>query len=114
MSDADIRKSGGEFLPKGHEEGAEEAKKSEFLKNLQHSHNDYAHPPAFQNLAKRLEELDKEGGLGGNRLFYLATPPEVYTHVIQQLKQANLTKSKGDKSWTRIIIEKPFGRDLAS
>src|SRR6202167_1751031 len=114
MSDDDFRKSAGEFLPKGQEEGADDAKKSEFLKNLQYFTGDYDDAAAFQNLAKRLEELDKEGGLGGNRLFYLATPPEVYTHVIQQLKQANLTKSKGDKSWTRIIIEKPFGRDLAS
>src|ERR1700734_206374 len=114
MSDDDFRKSAGEFLPKGQEEGADDAKKSEFLKNLQYFTGDYDDAAAFQNLAKRLEELDKEGGLGGNRLFYLATPPEVYPHVIQQLKKANLTKSKGDKSWTRIIIEKPFGRDLAS
>jgi glucose-6-phosphate 1-dehydrogenase len=114
MSDDDFRKSAGEFLPKGQEEGADDAKKSEFLKNLQYFSGDYDDAAAFQNLAKRLEELDQEGGLGGNRLFYLATPPEVYTHVIQQLKKANLTKSKGDKSWTRIIIEKPFGRDLAS
>jgi glucose-6-phosphate 1-dehydrogenase len=114
MSDDDFRKSAGEFLPKGQEEGADDAKKSEFLKNLQYFSGDYDDAAAFQNLAKRLEELDQEGGLGGNRLFYLATPPEVYTHVIQQLKKANLTKSKGDKSWTRIIVEKPFGRDLAS
>ena len=114
MSDDDFRKSAGEFLPKGQEEGADDAKKSEFLKNLQYFSGNYDDAAAFQDLAKRLEELDKEGGLGGNRLFYLATPPEVYTHVIQQLKKANLTKSKGDKSWTRIIIEKPFGRDLAS
>jgi glucose-6-phosphate 1-dehydrogenase len=52
--------------------------------------------------------------LGGNRLFYLATPPEVYPHVIEQLKNAGLTKPKAEKSWTRIIIEKPFGRDQAS
>ncbi len=114
MSDDDFRKSAGEFLPKGQEEGADDAKKSEFLKNLNISAVNYDDAAAFQNLAKRLEELDQEGGLGGNRLFYLATPPEVYTHVIQQLKKANLTKYKGDKSWTRIIIEKPFGRDWKS
>ncbi|HEY0702764.1 MAG TPA: glucose-6-phosphate dehydrogenase [Candidatus Acidoferrales bacterium] len=114
MSDEDFRKSAGEFLPKGQEEGADDSKKSEFLKNLQYFSGNYDDAAAFQNLAKRLEELDKEGGLGGNRLFYLATPPEVYMHVIEQLKKANLTDPKSDKSWTRIIIEKPFGRDLAS
>jgi glucose-6-phosphate 1-dehydrogenase len=114
MSDEEFRKSAGEALPKGQEEGADEAKKSEFLKNLQYFSGNYDDPDAFQKLSKRLDELDGEGQLGGNRLFYLATPPEVYPHVIQQLKKANLTKSKNEKSWTRIIIEKPFGRDLAS
>jgi glucose-6-phosphate 1-dehydrogenase len=114
MSDEEFRKSAGEALPKGQEEGADEAKKSEFLKNLQYFSGNYDDPDAFQKLSKRLDELDSEGQLGGNRLFYLATPPEVYPHVIQQLKKANLTKSKNEKSWTRIIIEKPFGRDLAS
>jgi glucose-6-phosphate 1-dehydrogenase len=114
MSDEDFRKSAGESLPKGQEEGADEAKKSEFLKNLNYFSGNYDDPDAFQKLAKRLDELDSEGGLGGNRLFYLATPPEVYTHVVEQLKKANLNKPKNDKSWTRIIIEKPFGRDLAS
>src|SRR6204780_3714776 len=71
MSDDDFRKSAGEFLPKGQEEGADESKKSEFLKCLQYSSGDYDDAAAFQNLAKRLEELDKQGGLGGNRLFNL-------------------------------------------
>ena len=68
----------------------------------------------FRQLAQRLDELDSEGPLGGNRLFYLATPPEVYLHVIEQLKNAGSTKPKTEQSWTRIIIEKPFGRDSAS
>jgi glucose-6-phosphate 1-dehydrogenase len=114
MNDEDFRKGAGESLPKGQEEGADEAKKSEFLKNLQYFSGNYDDPDAFQKLSKRLDEIDSEGGLGGNRLFYLATPPEVYQHVVEQLKKANLNKPKNAKSWTRIIIEKPFGRDLAS
>jgi glucose-6-phosphate 1-dehydrogenase len=114
MSDEDFRKSAGEDLPKGSEEGADEGRKTEFLKALQYFSGSYDDPESFQKLAKRLDELDAEGNLGGNRLFYLATPPEVYRHVIEQLKKANLTKPKNEKSWTRIIIEKPFGRDLAS
>ncbi len=114
MSDEDFRKSAGEALPKGNEEGADDARKAEFLKALQYFSGDYDDADSFQKLAKRLDELDAEGNLGGNRLFYLATPPEVYRHVIEQLKKANLTKPKNEKSWTRIIIEKPFGRDLAS
>ena len=114
MSDEEFRKTAGEALPTGQEEGADESKKSEFLKNLQYFSGNYDDPDAFQQLSKRLDEVDSEGHLGGNRLFYLATPPEVYPHVIRQLKKATLTKPKADKSWVRIIIEKPFGRDLAS
>lgn len=52
--------------------------------------------------------------LGGNRLFYLSTPPEVYPHIVEQLGRAGLARPLGPGSWVRIIIEKPFGRDLAS
>ncbi len=52
-----------------------------------------------------------EEGTGGNRLFYLATPPSLYPIIVDQLGEAGLNQSQG---WTRIIIEKPFGRDLES
>ena len=54
------------------------------------------------------------GQLGGNRLFYLATPPNIYPKVVEQLGRAGLAKPSTDKSWSRIIIEKPFGHDGAS
>ena len=114
MSDDDFRQKAGESLPKGNEEGADENQKVEFLKQLQYFTGDYDDREAYRRLAQRLNELDGEGQLGGNRLFYLATPPEVYPHVIEQLNNAGLTKPKAEKSWTRIIIEKPFGRDQAS
>jgi glucose-6-phosphate 1-dehydrogenase len=114
MSDHDFRQKAGESLPTGNEEGADENQKTEFLKQLQYFTGDYDDAEAYRRLAQRLDELDGEGQLGGNRLFYLATPPEVYAHVIEQLKNAGLTKPKTEKSWTRIIIEKPFGRDQAS
>ena len=58
--------------------------------------------------------MDKERHLEGNRLFYLATPPAVYPKVIAQIKKAGLAKPAKEGSWVRIVIEKPFGRDLAS
>jgi glucose-6-phosphate 1-dehydrogenase len=114
MTDEDFRKSAAEFLPKGNEEGADDAKKAEFLNNLSYFAGNYDDPAAFAKLSKRLDELDGEARLDGNRLFYLATPPEVYTHAIVQLSAANLAKKKTEKSWTRIIIEKPFGTDQKS
>src|ERR1700739_1065284 len=86
----------------------------EFAGALAYVSGDYNDPKAFEKLKRRLEELDREHNLNGNRLFYLATPPEVYPVVIEQLHRAGLAKNPNGKSWTRIIIEKPYGRDLAS
>jgi glucose-6-phosphate 1-dehydrogenase len=70
-------------------------------------------PAAYQELAARLAEIDAQRGTSGNRLFYLATPPESYTTIIQNLGAAGLARPTSG-SWVRIIVEKPFGRDLAS
>jgi glucose-6-phosphate 1-dehydrogenase len=86
----------------------------EFAGALAYVSGDYHSPEAFEKLKSRLEELDQAHNLNGNRLFYLATPPEVYATVIEQLHKAGLAKNSNGKSWTRIIIEKPYGRDLAS
>ncbi|MCL5744369.1 MAG: glucose-6-phosphate dehydrogenase [Acidobacteria bacterium] len=65
----------------------------------------------FQKLSERIEKLEREHGLPGNRVFYLALPPAAFPLVIKRLGEAGLNRSKG---WTRVVIEKPFGRDLAS
>jgi glucose-6-phosphate 1-dehydrogenase len=119
MNDDDFRKKAGEFLPKapgGDGGGAAggEGKIDDFLKHLHYFSGNYDDPAAFQKLSQRLEEIDREADLRGNRLFYLATPPDVYLKIIEQIGKAGLAKPKSDKSWTRVIIEKPFGRDKAS
>ncbi len=86
----------------------------EFTKSFAYVTGEYDQPDAFQNLVKRLEELDKAHQLEGNRLFYLATPPEIYPRVIEQIRKAGLANHQDGHAWTRIIIEKPYGRDLAS
>jgi glucose-6-phosphate 1-dehydrogenase len=114
MSDEDFRKSASEFLPKGDAAGGDDAKQKDFLSHLQYFTGNYDDPEAYKRLAKRLEEMDAEGNLGGNRLFYLATPPDVYQRIIKELGEAGLSKPKLEKSWARVIIEKPFGHDKAS
>src|ERR1700676_1265100 len=86
----------------------------EFANALAYVSGEYHHPEAFQKLKRRLEELDRTHNLEGNRLFYLATPPDIYPVIIEQLHKAGLANPTNEKSWVRIIIEKPFGRDLAS
>jgi glucose-6-phosphate 1-dehydrogenase len=114
MSDDDFRRTAGEFFPKEEKAGANSDIRDEFLKHLQYFSGNYDDADAYRRLAERLEELDREGELGGNRLFYLATPPDIYTKVIEQLGRAGLARPKNGNSWTRIIIEKPFGHDQAS
>src|SRR5579863_7683979 len=114
LNDDAFRKTASEFLSKM-EQGAESGgKRQGFLDHLHYFQGDYDNPESYKKLEQELESLDKQGQLGGNRLFYLATPPEVYAHVIEQLGRAGLAKPKNADAWTRIIIEKPFGRDLES
>ncbi|MEE8401547.1 MAG: glucose-6-phosphate dehydrogenase [Candidatus Hydrothermarchaeaceae archaeon] len=65
----------------------------------------------YKNLSLRIEEIEETYGLSQNRAFYLALPPKAIPGVIESLGKAGLNKSSG---WTRIVIEKPFGRDLSS
>jgi glucose-6-phosphate 1-dehydrogenase len=85
-----------------------------FAANLFYSPGDYNDQNSYAQLAKRLDELEEEKKLGGNRLFYLSTPPEVYPGIVEQLGRAGLAHPSNPNSWVRIIIEKPFGRDLAT
>jgi glucose-6-phosphate 1-dehydrogenase len=84
---------------------------SSFESQVSYLAGGYDDPETYRRLAERLAELDQEMGTGGNRLFYLATPPTLYPLIVEQLGLAELNQSSG---WTRIIIEKPFGHDLSS
>jgi glucose-6-phosphate 1-dehydrogenase len=85
-----------------------------FACNLYYHAGDYTKPESYAQLCKRLTELEAAKNLGGNRLFYLSTPPEVYPVIVQQLGRACIARPASTNTWTRIIVEKPFGRDLAS
>ena len=60
-------------------------------------------------VGRRLAELDGEHGTQGNRVYYLAVPPNAFPMLVQELGERRTTEG-----WTRLIVEKPFGRDLAS
>ncbi len=65
----------------------------------------------YENLAGRMAEIEKLRHTGGNALFYLSTQPSQYARAAQGLGAAGLSKGSG---WRRLIVEKPFGHDLAS
>jgi glucose-6-phosphate 1-dehydrogenase len=115
MTDETFRTTIGEAAKTISEVGPiDPAKWNDFSSNLYYSAGEYGDLNSYAQLAKRLAEIDAEKKLGGNRLFYLSTPPEVYPDIVQQLGRAGLARPTNPNSWVRIIIEKPFGRDLAS
>jgi glucose-6-phosphate 1-dehydrogenase len=74
---------------------------------------------AFDRLADCVRRLDTERGTGGNYAFYLSIPPKTFPDVIRQLKRSGLSdagpgESSARQPWRRVVIEKPFGHDLAS
>jgi glucose-6-phosphate 1-dehydrogenase len=81
-----------------------------FEDRLSYVAGSYEDAGAYHGLAEQLAKLDAQGA-GGNRLFYLATPPTLYPLIVEQLGRAGLNRSEG---WTRIVVEKPFGHDLES
>ncbi|SDG71741.1 glucose-6-phosphate 1-dehydrogenase [Sinosporangium album] len=68
---------------------------------------------AFDTLATTLAEIDEKRGTGGNYAFYLSVPPKFFPVVVKQLKRTGLANPP-EGAWRRVVIEKPFGHDLAS
>jgi len=68
-------------------------------------------PEDYRVLAAKILSIEKKHHLPGNRVFYLALPPAAYMASIAGLGQAGLTRTS---NWTRVVVEKPFGRDLDS
>ena len=83
---------------------------SEGFRFVQGSFDDEA---SFTKLAETLNKLDIERGTGGNHAFYLSIPPNAFPVVCEQLKRSGLADPEEGR-WSRVVIEKPFGHDLAS
>jgi glucose-6-phosphate 1-dehydrogenase len=73
---------------------------------------DVTSPELYQRLAQKLDQVAAEAGTEGNVIFYLAVASSLFGTIVERLGDAGLTKE--DKGWRRVIIEKPFGTDLAS
>jgi glucose-6-phosphate 1-dehydrogenase len=91
-----------------------------FAQGLFYVQAEFHDAEGYARLRATLERVDQERGTAGNRLYYLATAPEFYGDIIQQLDRHGLVEragsSRGDgrRPWTRVVVEKPFGRDLKS
>jgi glucose-6-phosphate 1-dehydrogenase len=74
---------------------------------------DFNDDQTFARVKESIEKIDKERNANGNYFFYLATAPRYFAPVVQQLGKVGLTEEK-QNHWRRVVIEKPFGRDLES
>jgi glucose-6-phosphate 1-dehydrogenase len=87
---------------------------ADVVKHSRYVTGDYGHPNTFETLARVLGEVEAEVGAPGNRTFYLATIPAVFQEVADGLGRAGLNRPPGTQGAVRLVIEKPFGRDLES
>ena len=118
MSDEQYRKIAREAVEKyARSRPIDEALWKKLEPRIFYTQSDYGSKEDQARLGVTCGRLDKKFGNPGNRLFYLSTPPEAFDEIIERLGERRLAdKGENDNPavWHRIIIEKPFGRDLAS
>ena len=85
----------------------------EFAQGLYYVTGEFGDAEGFKKLKATLDTVDRERGTAGNRLYYFATPPSFYPVLFQNLAQAGLLEEQVGR-FARVIVEKPFGHDLAS
>lgn len=107
-SDEDFRKFANDAL---HAAGNDGALVEEWCKQRVFYESTPSGSTDLSGLKKRIEAIEDELGLPGNRIFYLALPPGAFPTIIEQLGEAGLSSGPG---WTRLVVEKPFGHDLES
>jgi glucose-6-phosphate 1-dehydrogenase len=84
-----------------------------FAQSIFYHQSDFGEAAGYKRLAERLDKIDQERSTRGNRLFYLAVAPDQFETILKNLKDAGLNRAC-EGSWARVIVEKPFGVDLAS
>ncbi len=84
-----------------------------FSKGIFYLAGDSKEPKAYDELKEFLRKLDSERGTQGNRAFYLSTSPSLVPAIVQRLGEAGMNNGE-EGGWSRLVVEKPFGRDLES
>jgi glucose-6-phosphate 1-dehydrogenase len=84
-----------------------------FAERIYYVKGDFGDPEAYKRLKQQIDEAAKEHDTQGNKFFYLAVSPRFFAPIVQQLGALGLTKEE-NTHWTRVIVEKPFGHDVAS
>ena len=118
MSDDEFRtlckESVAKFSRSAKKGGVDDALLGRLLANTTYVAGQYGSVEDFKNLKGKLAEVDQRHGTQGNRLFYMSTPPEAFEPIVVGLGEAGLTQRHASQPFQRLIIEKPFGTDLAT
>ena len=113
ITDAEFRAKIAEGLPQFVAKNEyDTAEAQNFLPHISYQSLDTAVAADYIGLSARLQELSGEMSCNANYLYYFAVPPFIYSQIAYNLREANLTCNNG--GWKRVIVEKPFGRDLES
>jgi glucose-6-phosphate 1-dehydrogenase len=112
MSNDDMRESLLKGLNQYKTRPVDEAIAKRLLECVTSIEADPSDPASFDAMAEQLNKLEAKRETGGNRLFYLATPPSAFAPIAKQLGRSGMLKENG--SWRRLVVEKPFGTSLAS
>jgi glucose-6-phosphate 1-dehydrogenase len=91
---------------------AADPKLDSFVSKISYFPLNFDDPASYAGLKAELERIAKEKGIGGERLFYLATAPEFFAGIIENLGAQGMAQPEQGKA--SVVIEKPFGHDLAS
>ena len=84
-----------------------------FASSILYQSIEYDQQASYEDLYRYLQETDKKWGTGGNRIIYLAIPPTLYEVTAQMIGRVGLSKEEENgNGWSRLVVEKPFGRDL--
>jgi glucose-6-phosphate 1-dehydrogenase len=93
--------------------GISENQKADFLNRFHYVSGDYSSGQLYADIEQKLSELGNKDDKNFGRIFYLSLPPFLYADVVENLGKSGLNKSK-DGGFVRLVVEKPFGRDLQS
>jgi glucose-6-phosphate 1-dehydrogenase len=114
MSNDDLRKSLMQGLREFATRPVDDAIAERLLECVTSIAADPKDPASFDRMREQLERLEANRSTGGNRLFYLATPPDAFAPIARELGRTGLLRQQENGPWRRLVIEKPFGTDLAS
>src|SRR5882672_6302798 len=115
MSDEQFRETMHEAVARfSRRKPIDEAVWGDFANRLYYVPGKFENLASFEHLRDKLDEVDRTNATRGNRLYYLAIPPSAFAVVTENLAKAGLVTDPNDASkYTRLSVEKPFGRDLA-